>query len=111
MISVPIQSVTARERGELEKDKKDDDKEANINDPDELVEIVFIVKDGNKVEVREVKTGIQNDDNIEIRSGISTGEEIVIGPYAAVSRKLEDGDDIIIDNEKKKNKENDKEED
>ena len=111
VISVPIQSVTARERGELEKDKKDDDKEANINDPDELVEIVFIVKDGNKVEVREVKTGIQNDDNIEIRSGISTGEEIVIGPYAAVSRKLEDGDDIITDNEKKKNKENDKEED
>ena len=108
VVSVPIQTVTARDREELEKDKKETAKQVKNSKDDELIEIVFVIKDGNKVEVREVKTGIQNDDYIEIRSGINAGEEVVIGPYAAVSRKLEDGDDIIIDNEKKKDKDKDK---
>ncbi|MEZ4956536.1 MAG: efflux RND transporter periplasmic adaptor subunit [Saprospiraceae bacterium] len=103
VVSVPIQAVSARDRADLEKDKEDGEakKVSQNSKDDELVEIAFVIVDGNKVEIREVKTGIQDDDYIQIISGIKDGEEVVSGPYSAVSRKLEDGDEIIIDNEKK----------
>jgi HlyD family secretion protein len=47
-------------------------------------------KDG-KAELRVVKTGIQNDENIVITEGLTEGEEIVIGPYSAVSKQLSNG--------------------
>ena len=86
----------------MEKDDSKDGKAKQVKqtgDDDELVEIVFVAVGADKVEVREVKTGIQDDDFIEILSGIKDGEEVVVGPYAAISRKLDDGDDIQIDNE------------
>ncbi len=39
---------------------------------------VFVIKDKNKVEQRAIKTGIRNDTQVEITSGISEGETIVI---------------------------------
>ncbi|MEZ4933612.1 MAG: hypothetical protein R2788_16010 [Saprospiraceae bacterium] len=95
--------MSARDRADLEKDKEDGEakKVSQNSKDDELVEIAFVIVDGNKVEIKEVKTGIQDDDYIQIISGIKDGEEVVSGPYSAVSRKLEDGDEIIIDNEKK----------
>ncbi len=109
VVSVPIQSVSARDRADLEKDQEEGAaKQVNQSrSKNELVEIAFVTVGGNKVEIREVKTGIQDDDYIQILSGIKDGEEVVTGPYSAVSRKLEDGDDIIVDNEKKDEKEKD----
>jgi len=37
-----------------------------------------------------VKTGIQDDNNIEIVSGLQPGDQVVSAPYAAVSRELKD---------------------
>ena len=114
VVSVPIQSVGARDREDFEKEK--DNGEAKQvsqkdNEEDELVEIVFIVTEEDKVEMTEVKTGIQDDDYIEIKSGLKGGEVVVVGPYAAVSRKLDNGDEIIVDNEKKKDEDEDDEDD
>ena len=39
---------------------------------------VFVIKDKNKVEQRAIKTGIRNDTQVEITSGINEGETIVI---------------------------------
>lgn len=103
VVSVPIQAVSARDREDIEKDKDGEAKQVSqkSGDDDELVEIIFIIAEGGKtVELIEVTTGIQDDDYIEITNGLSDGAEVVIGPYAAVSRKLEDGDDIIVDNDK-----------
>jgi HlyD family secretion protein len=89
-LSVPIQAVTTREKeenkkkGKGKKDKKD-------FDSNELREIVFVCK-GDSAKVVEVKTGVQDDDYIQILSGLQEGDEVVTGPYSAVSRKLEDGD-------------------
>ena len=44
----------------------------------------------------EVKTGIQNDDYIEIVNGLDEGVEVVAGPYATISRKLENGSKIEV---------------
>ena len=55
-----------------------------------LKELVFVIKDG-KATKKIVKTGIQDNDYIEILSGISKGEEVISGPYSAVSKSLKDG--------------------
>jgi HlyD family secretion protein len=46
------------------------------------------VNTANKVELREVKTGIQDNENIEILSGLKLGEKIVIAPFSAIARTL-----------------------
>jgi HlyD family secretion protein len=56
---------------------------------------------GDTVAVREVKTGIQDNDHIEITSGLQEGETVVTGPYAAVSRKLKSGGHVTIVDKKK----------
>ncbi len=93
VLSVPIQAVTVRE-------DKDSDK-----DEEELQELVFMHGDGDTVSIANVTTGIQDDDYIEVRSGLSEGDKIVIGPYAAVSRKLEEGKEVYIKKDKKDKKE------
>ncbi len=102
VISVPIQSVTVREKDEDEEDsakKKKDKKE-------EIEEVVFI-KSSDTVRMATVTTGIQDDEYIEVLSGVSLDEEIVTGPYSAVSKKLKDGKNVRIKEEKDKDKDKD----
>jgi HlyD family secretion protein len=110
ILSVPIISVTAREDDEKKTSKKSDEKdvpEAKQNKTQDVIkEIVFVVT-GDTVAVREVKTGVQDNDYIEILSGLQEGEQVVTGPYSAISRKLKSGSHISI-SDKKKNKEEEK---
>ncbi|RMF62437.1 MAG: efflux RND transporter periplasmic adaptor subunit, partial [Bacteroidetes bacterium] len=55
---------------------------------EDLRKVVFVVEDG-KARMVEVTTGIADDTHIEIKSGLAGGEEVIIGPYRAVSRTLE----------------------
>ena len=71
----PIQSVTLRDPNEEE-------------DFDEKIQVVFVFKDG-KVLQKEVKTGIQDDTNIEILSGVNEGDQLVSAPFKAISKELE----------------------
>ncbi|MFN0035793.1 MAG: efflux RND transporter periplasmic adaptor subunit [Saprospiraceae bacterium] len=106
-LSVPIIAVTARdEEKEKKKDKKDEDeenaqtKETSKKDEDLIKEIVFVVS-GDTVGIREVKTGIQDNDYIEIVSGLQEGEVVVTGPYSAIARKLKGGSRIRVTDKKK----------
>ncbi len=103
-LSVPLIAVTAREQKE-EKDKKPEAKEVSKKeeDDDEIKEIVFVVT-GDTVAVREVKTGIQDNDFIEVLSGLQEGETVVTGPYSAVARKLKSGARITVTDKKKEDK-------
>ncbi|MGH2667432.1 efflux RND transporter periplasmic adaptor subunit [Flavobacterium sp.] len=73
-------------------------------------ECVF-VKSGNKVKLRIITTGIQDDSYIEVLSGLKKGEVIVTGPYTVVTKELNPGDEIYVKTkeeiaaEKKKSKE------
>ncbi|QNR22873.1 efflux RND transporter periplasmic adaptor subunit [Croceimicrobium hydrocarbonivorans] len=101
VLSVPIQAVTTRadtsDMPAYARKKLDDADEEG----DELFEIVFVKKEG-KAELRVVKTGIQNDEDIVILSGLEEGEEIVTGPYSAISRTLKPG--TVISEEKSESK-------
>jgi len=44
-----------------------------------------------------VKTGIQDDEYIQMLSGVSDSMFVVKGPYSAVSRLLNDGSFIVND--------------
>jgi HlyD family secretion protein len=109
VISVPIQAVTTRDRDDKEKTKAKEEwemqrveqKTTPINR--DIKEIVFIT-DGNKVKMVEVKTGIQDDTYIEIKSGLDENATVVSGPYEAVSRKLKEGEQYYLEDPKDKEK-------
>jgi HlyD family secretion protein len=95
-ISVPIQSVTVRTPEQLKpKDAKPDAKSAFTPGKDGFVELVFVVDDGKAV-ARQVTTGIQSDDAIEIKTGVKEGEQVVSGSYRAISRDLNNNDVVRI---------------
>lgn len=109
-LSVPIIAVTARDdeaeeeegkKGKKEEEEKPASAEASAGkkDHDLIKEIVFVVT-GDTVGVREVKTGIQDNDYIEILSGLQEGETVVTGPYSAIARKLKGGSRIRIEDKK-----------
>jgi HlyD family secretion protein len=62
---------------------------------DKKMECVF-VKKGSKAVIKVIKTGIQDDTNIEVISGLSKGDELIIGPYTTVSKDLNSGDKIAV---------------
>lgn len=107
-LSVPIQCVTVREPDRLKR-KEGVEKDAAIaNDTanefvpnkDGVVEVVFVVENGVAV-AKAVKTGIQSESHIEILEGLKEGDEVVIGNYRAISKVLENGSKVKVDNEKK----------
>jgi len=56
-------------------------------------ECVFIYVDGI-VKLQKVKTGIQDNSYIEILNGIEESQEIISGPYSAISKRLKDGKEV-----------------
>ena len=56
--------------------------------------VVVFINDKGKAKMVEVKTGISDYDNIEILSGLTDEQEVVTGPFLAVSKRLKDGDGI-----------------
>jgi len=112
-VKVPIQCVTMRKP--VEKDTLAGKKEQKKAEPDstekkekkdeageaEPVKVVFEVKDGTAHQV-EVVTGISSDTEWEIKKGLEEGSELVSGPYRILSKQLNDGDAVTIDNAMKK---------
>ncbi|MEW6701694.1 MAG: efflux RND transporter periplasmic adaptor subunit [Bacteroidota bacterium] len=106
ILTVPIQSVTARvEKPKMMTDGGSEGVGGNEAKPknnksNKPKEVVFVVKD-NKAKMIEVKTGISDDTYIEIQSGLKGGEEIVSGPYRAISKELEDGSKVSLQSKRK----------
>lgn len=118
VIAVPIQSVTVRAEGgktteELQQQKAKEAREKSGNDlevadermearrqRDQLKRVVFI-KEGDKVRMQAVETGIADNTHIEVKSGVKAGDEVVSGSYAAISRRLKDGAKVQLEKPKK----------
>ncbi|MCB0688901.1 MAG: biotin/lipoyl-binding protein [Saprospiraceae bacterium] len=82
-LTIPILAVTTRD---INKDKEEETKrEENLH------EVVFKCL-GDTVQMVQVETGIQDDNYIQVLSGLETNEEVVSGPYSVVSRQLKQGD-------------------
>jgi len=107
VMSVPIQAVTVRQDvanteapsseaqpkdRRLAQQRKDDANKRPAS-------IVWVVN-GNKVESRLVETGISDQGYIEIVKGLKGGETIVTAPFNAVSKSLQNGAVIRVEDEK-----------
>jgi len=101
-LSVPIQCVALRTIDQLtQKGEKRADAEKRFKaDRDGFVEVVFCVEAGKAV-AHQVKTGIQSDERIEILEGLKEGDEVVSGSYRAISKDLDNGAVVRINNAKK----------
>ncbi len=103
VLTVPIQAVTtradttgriktAREKREENAGKEKENEETKKEE--DLIECVFVYQNGKAV-LKPVITGIQDNTYIQIKSGISEGDEVIVAPYRAVSKLLKNGDDVI----------------
>jgi len=114
VIRAPLESVVVRPRREVEKDKeegdeeKEDDEESEEEnssgnngkkEKDDRVRVIFVAEDG-VASLREVETGIADQDFMEIKSGIEEGEKIITGSYRALTRELKDESEIIVPDKK-----------
>lgn len=108
VVAIPIQAVTMRNKNsklspeeiELTKAKNggaefNNTKQASEDKLERASErqVVF-VKDKNRpktVQQREVVTGISDNSDIEVKQGLHAGDEVVTGPYSAITRQLKDG--------------------
>ena len=59
----------------------------------EIQECVFVLENGTAKKVN-VKSGIQDNTYIQILSGLKEGQEVISGPYSAISKTLNDKDKV-----------------
>ncbi len=85
IITVPIQAVTTRS-----------DTTKKENNPGDNIRTLIFVSDGKYALARDVKTGIQDNSNIEIISGLNEGEDVISQPFSAISKKLADSTQIEV---------------
>lgn len=103
VLTVPIQSVTARSDFKPEENSDDEIKVTNTKKKEEekVQEIVFIIQEG-KAKTKNVITGISDDNYIEIMKGLEGSEEVVSGSYKAISRELKEGSIVTKEDKTKK---------
>ena len=102
-----------RKKGKGGRRKMGDDAAAGSGDggwkKDKMIEVVFILKDefdGEKAPkgkkyavVMPVDVDVDSDTHYAVRSGIAEGDSIVTGSYKAISRELQHGTLVSVDEE------------
>jgi len=102
IVGVPISAIVIKT--DTSSSRKNKVKDAVTGYDQEKFECVFI-KEGSIAKLRVVKTGIQDNSNIEILEGLNGDEEIITGPYNTVSKTLKNGDKVEIKSEESEDKE------
>lgn len=99
ILAVPIEAVTTRTdtSTEARSYRVRREKAESESGTGESFEVVFVFNEG-RADLRVVKTGIQDDKNIQIISGLKDGEEVISGPYSLVSKRLVNGEDVEATN-------------
>ncbi len=104
-LTVPIQAVTTRSdsTGKSVSQRQNMDRNAEEGEGQETKEIkeyVFVFENGKAI-MKAVKSGIQDNAYIQILSGLSDGDEVITGPYRAVSRTLKNDQAVeVVDKDK-----------
>jgi HlyD family secretion protein len=102
-LTIPIQALTVRQKGDLEPEKKGGVQAASKPDPaaekarKEEIQGVWVIA-GGKAEFRKVDTGITGATDIEVLTGLKDGDEIVTGSYKAI-RTIRNETKVKVNNE------------
>lgn len=82
ILLIPISSVTT---------KNEKDSLGN-----EYVKQIVFVNDNGNAKMVEVTTGISDFENIEVLSGLNENDQVISGPYIAISQKLKDDSKVNV---------------
>lgn len=95
-LAIPLMAVTTRDWPEGEGRKPvaatvQKDATGTVKTNSDIRQVVFVYQpETNEVSIRDVKTGIQDNEFIQITSGLKNGEMVVSSPYSVIARQLED---------------------
>ncbi len=104
VLCVPIQAVTTRDttvkaagNGKENEMKKEtaSTTDNTAAEKDNMKEVVFIIKDG-KAEMTVVTTGIQDNNYIQVLTGLQPKQQVISGPYNTVAKELKNGDKVKV---------------
>ena len=109
VVAIPIQAVTVRDLSSISMQDANGDAETEEENAEEvssdssragqgkqeMSKVVFVVVDGT-ARIVEVETGISDDTHIEVETGLAVGDQVVTGPYSAISRTLNNKDQVRI---------------
>lgn len=107
ILTIPLSAVTTRSPNDFRKEGEEGSEETDEESPsseseaggqeeqEEMIEVVFLFDEGTAKMV-EVETGISDFENIEILQGLEVGQKVITGPFIAVSKRLKDGDLVVI---------------
>ncbi len=106
VLTIPIQALTVRQKGDLEPEKKGGKGVQAASNPDpaaekakkEELQGVFVIR-GEKAAFRKVDTGITGATDIEVLTGLKQGDEIITGSYKVI-RTLRNEARVKVDNTK-----------
>ena len=116
--SIPIQALTSRPEDYKDiKDLDNDNKKSKWKDSEDIsfkkvkpIDVVFTLKDefeNNKAEegekyavVTPAKVGISGENYYVVTSGVNEGDMIVVGGYRVLSKELNHGDLVTVQNQK-----------
>lgn len=99
VLSIPIQALTIRLRGQLQQQKPGQRAPmtpAQQKTAKEELQGVFVVNNG-KAQFRQVQTGITGATDIEVLSGVKDGDQIITGSYQVI-RTLRNDAKVKVDN-------------
>jgi HlyD family secretion protein len=98
-LAIPIQSLTIRQKGQLEQHKPGQSPQMTPESQKaakEELQGVFVIRNG-KAEFRGVTTGITGATNIQVLNGLKEGDEIVTGSYEVI-RTIRNDARVKVDN-------------
>ena len=86
ILSVPVNAVTTRDWPDSVKNKT-----ASTSQNDNIRQVVFVYDSTTQmVNIRDVKTGLQDNKYLQVTDGLKENEKVVIAPYGAIARTLND---------------------
>ena len=103
VISIPIQAVTTRANNGNSKNGSNQvvaegsakgEEKVGMKEPEQF-EVVFVKRKDVARQVK-VKTGIQDNTNIEISEGLNSDDEVITAPYGLISKTLKDSASIEV---------------
>lgn len=107
-IAIPIQAVTTRNKDSIKmlsefdepqiqvKNENEDKEKERSKTEEKIKEYVFVLDSKGLAKQIEVTTGIQDNDFIQILTGLKNKDEVICGPYSAVSKTLKEGTKVKI---------------
>ncbi|MEM9339779.1 MAG: efflux RND transporter periplasmic adaptor subunit [Bacteroidota bacterium] len=99
IISVPLSSVTTRPKEDESSEKKDEEEGQKEVKDEDLLEVLFVHLEGKAIQT-EVVTGISDFERIEILEGVTLDQEVISGPFLAVSKRLKNEGAVTIKEDK-----------